>query len=95
MHGRYPGFREDGSRPKAACVHLGDEIVAHILGTGDQAACRNVRRNVVIKRGGHPKEPAMALCQSVAPGLRLGGETVAHLQRSKDVLLHIGAVGLS
>ena len=57
MHGRNPCRREDGRGPKAPSIHLRDEVVGHILGTGDQGARRKVRRIVVIKRSGHPKEP--------------------------------------
>src|SRR6266571_6086618 len=94
MHGRYPCRGEDGSRPKAPPVHLGDQVVGHILGAGDQVACRNIRQIVVLNRGGHPKEPPIALGQPVALGLWLGGETVVHLERGKDVLPHVGGVGL-
>src|SRR5215471_13458241 len=95
VHGRYPGFREDGRGPEASPIHLREEVVGQILGARAQVASRNVRHIVEIKRSGHSKEPAIALCQPVAPGLWLRGETVVHLQRSKHVLLEVGGVGLS
>jgi hypothetical protein len=94
MHGGYPGRREDGRRPKAALVHLRDQVVGQIPGAGDQVACRHARRIVVIKGDGHPEDPPIALCQPVPPGLLLGGEAVMHLERRKDVLLDVGGVGL-
>ena len=75
-------------------VQLGDQVVAHVLGVGDEVPGRDEPTVVGEVGRSRPAEPvAIAGGEAVMLGRRRGRERAAHLQGVEDLRLDVALVG--
>jgi hypothetical protein len=90
LHGDHARRGEERGRAKVTLIQFSDQDVAQVLGAGNQIAAWHVRCVVAaVDRHSQTEEPLIALGQAVLLGGLFGCETMMHLQRGEDVLLHV------